>query len=149
MIRYVMCAALMAASGGAVSGRAISTLHPRDIYNRSASLDNREVTVTGFLIRGRCLYQSRNRFRAFESGFRTGRKSFDPKDFSFDGITLLGLEASGKPLRTLDGRVVSIHGVLKSNYLDGYVLDLHACGRAALVVTKDEAERVAGSFFHK
>ena len=118
-------------------------LHPREIYGKSADLDGTVVIASGYVVEGHCLYTSRRRFADFKNGFRRGSDEFEPGNFASDGVTLLGMEKAGYPLRSLNGNIKMLRGILRTNYLNGKVLDLRACGRAALVISDEEARRAA------
>ena len=102
-------------------------LDPRRL-NGSDELDGSTVTVRGYLVGSRCLYQSRERFELFRAALYSGH--FDPAVYRDDAISLLDLPPDG--LRGDTENYVTVRGIFTREYLDGTVLDLGACGRSAL-----------------
>lgn len=110
---------------------------PRELYG-SPNLDGQRIAVRGFITNGRCIYQSRSRYFEFRRAMEENLDTFDPASFDEDAITILGPRSLLDNVERLRGTNVILHGIFRSDYLNGRVIDPHACGKAAVII--DEAE---------
>lgn len=116
-------------------------LTPRQVYQRPDQ-DGRRVSIFGYLVNGRCLYQSQSRWGEWVRQFRRNADSFDPGLFDEDGVTVLGPDRLLSVSHRLNGRQATVRGRLVARYLDGHRIDPHACGAAAIVIDDAELDRL-------
>jgi hypothetical protein len=108
--------------------------------------DDREVLVRGFVVlgtNGRSLYESRERLENFDRAFRAQTLGTDLTDFYLDCVTLLNAQLLEDNPSLFNEQMITIRGRFVSDYLDGDVLDLQACGGpTGLIVDEEDARRV-------
>jgi hypothetical protein len=123
-------------------------LTPRELNTHSEQYDGREVVVRGFVLLGtnaRSLYQSKERLEEFERAFRAQTPGFNPADFDADCLTLLNSQVLEENPSVFDGKTITVRGRFESNYMTGDVLDLQACGRAALALDERNTRQLLQS----
>jgi hypothetical protein len=134
-----ICACAVSSNVGAES------LSPRELYSNPNLYDGRHITVYGYITNGRCIYQSRQRYEQFMSGLGGDDDDFDAAQFDADAITIIGPLELLEHRQALSGKNAVVQGMFMANYLDGRMLDLHACGRAAVVLNEGDLRRLLSS----
>ncbi len=130
----------------ATSGVPQDSVTPRVLNANPDRYDDREVLVRGFVVlgtNGRSLYESRERLENFDRAFRAQTLGTDLTDFYLDCVTLLNAQLLEDNPSLFNEQMITIRGRFVSDYLDGDVLDLQACGGpTGLIVDEEDARRV-------
>jgi hypothetical protein len=145
LFAVLLCGCAMTASPVAY------VLTPRELNTHPEQYDGREVVVRGFVIlgtNGRSLYQSKERFEEFDRDFRAQTPGFNPAEFDADCLTLLNAHVLEENPSLFEGQTITVRGRFERNYLTGDVLDLQACGRAALALDERDTRQLLQALQH-
>lgn len=118
---------------------------PRELNHRPEIYDGREVAVRGYFVfgtNGRSLYESEERLEALRTVLRAKMPDVDASDYDADCLTLLDVHTLVRDWVLVPGQTVTVYGRFQSNYLDGQVVDLQACGApTALALDAEKTKR--------
>jgi len=133
----------LAACAAAQSAEALAqALSPSAINANPAAYDGQAVTVTGYLVlkpEAHVLYESRELDQAFRKELAERPPTIDFSQWDKYCLTVLNVKFLQEHRSAFDGKTVTLTGHVKSEYLDGTVVDLGACPLPTALILDDQS----------